>query len=105
MNNFTPLKNVKIASPFWKTYTDIAKDKIIPYQWQAINDQIPGTAPSHAIQNFRIAAGLEEGDFGGMVFQDSDVAKWLEAAAYSLTIKPDAELEKRLDAIIDLITV
>ncbi|MBQ8512226.1 MAG: glycoside hydrolase family 127 protein [Clostridia bacterium] len=103
MNNFTPLKNVRINSPFWKTYTDIAKDKIIPYQWQAINDQIPDTAPSHAIQNFRIAAGLEEGEFGGMVFQDSDVAKWLEAVAYRLTIDPDPELEKTADDVIDLI--
>ena len=94
MNNFTPLKNVKIDSPFWKKYTDIAKDKIIPYQWQAINDQIPDTEPSHAIRNFRVAAGLEEGDFGGMVFQDSDVAKWLEAVAYRLTIDPDAELNR-----------
>lgn len=103
MNNFTPLKNVKINSPFWKTYTDIAKDKIIPYQWLAINDQIPDTEPSHAIRNFRVAAGLEEGTFGGMVFQDSDVAKWLEAVAYRLTIDPDAELEKTADEVIDLI--
>ncbi len=38
-----------------------------------------------------------------MVFQDSDVAKWLEGAAYSLCVKPDAELEKRVDAIIEVI--
>ena len=35
--------------------------------------------------------------FYGMVFQDSDVAKWLEGVAYSLIIKPDAALEKRAD--------
>ena len=29
MNNFTPLKNVKIDSPFWKKYTDIAKDGML----------------------------------------------------------------------------
>ncbi|MBQ2124394.1 MAG: glycoside hydrolase family 127 protein, partial [Spirochaetales bacterium] len=39
----------------------------------------------------------------GMVFQDSDVAKWLEAVAYRLTIDPDAELEKTADEVIDLI--
>lgn len=38
-----------------------------------------------------------------MVFQDSDVAKWLEGVAYSLIIKPDAALEKRADDIIDII--
>ena len=44
-----------------------------------------------------------EGEFYGMVFQDSDVAKWLEGVAYSLVIKPDAALEQRADDIIDII--
>ena len=38
-----------------------------------------------------------------MVFQDSDVAKWLEAAAYSLALKPDASLEARVDEVVALI--
>lgn len=36
------------------------------------------------------------------VFWDSDVAKWIEAAAYSLTTHPDRRLEKRVDAVINL---
>ena len=102
-NEFVPLKNVKIDDGFWGKYTDIAKEKIIPYQWQAINDLVPDTEPSHAIKNFRIAAGLEQGEFDGYVFQDSDVAKWLEAVAYRLTIDPDDELEKTADEVIDLL--
>lgn len=58
---------------------------------------------SHCIKNFEIAAGLREGEFKGAVFQDTDLAKWLEAVAYSLAYEPDAELEKRADAMIDLI--
>ena len=52
--------------------------------------------------NFRIAAGLEEGEFYGMVFQDSDVAKWLEGVAYALEVRPDAELEERADKVISV---
>jgi hypothetical protein len=37
------------------------------------------------------------------VFWDSDVAKWMEAAAYSLTTHPDAKLEALLDEVIDMI--
>ncbi len=37
-----------------------------------------------------------------MAFQDSDVAKWLEAVAWSLCQKPDAELETA-DEVIELI--
>ena len=55
------------------------------------------------IKNFRIAAGDEKGTYYGRVFQDSDLAKWLEAVAYSLTVEANPELEARADAIIDLI--
>ncbi len=102
-NEFAPLKNVKVKDGFWSKYEDIAKNVIIPYQWDAINDNVPDTEPSHAIKNFKIAAGEMEGEFRGFVFQDSDVAKWLEAVAYRLTIAPDSELEKTADSVIDLI--
>ena len=102
-SEFADLKKVRITDGFWSRYQQIAKEKIIPFQWRAINDDVPGIEPSHAIRNFRIAAGLEQGEFGGYVFQDSDVAKWLEAVAYRLAIDPDPELEKTADDVIDLI--
>ncbi len=101
-NEFLPLKNVKIDDGFWGKYQKTAIEQIIPYQWRAINDLVPDAEPSHAIKNLRVAAGLEEGEFGGYVFQDSDVYKWLEAAAYRLTIAPDPELEKTADGVIEL---
>lgn len=36
------------------------------------------------------------------IFWDSDVAKWMEAASYSLIGHPDKELEKKLDHVIAL---
>lgn len=79
------------------------REKMIPYQWKAFNDQLTDAEPSHAIENFKIAAGKTDGQFQGMVFQDSDVAKWLEGVAYSLATNPDSELEKKADKLIDLI--
>ena len=38
-----------------------------------------------------------------MVFQDSDVAKWLEGVAYALEVRPDPELEERADKVIEII--
>ena len=35
------------------------------------------------------------------IFWDSDIAKWLEAAAYSLATHPDPKLERQADAVID----
>ena len=97
------LHNLKINDPFLGQYQRLVRDVVIPYQWDALNDRVAEAEPSHAITNFRIAAGLEEGEFYGMVFQDSDVAKWLEAVAWSLCQKPDAELEKTADEVIELI--
>ncbi|MCD9021132.1 glycoside hydrolase family 127 protein [Cohnella silvisoli] len=96
-------KAVQIRDPFWTKYMNLVRDEVIPYQWGALNDRIEDAAPSHAIQNFRIAAGEAEGEFYGYIFQDSDVAKWLEAVAYSLATSPDLELEKLADETIDLL--
>ena len=98
-----PLDKIQITDDFWKGYMELVRTHVIPYQWEALNDRIEGAEPSRCIQNFRRAAGLEEGGFEGMVFQDSDVYKWLEAVAYSLTWHPDEDLEKTADEAIDLI--
>ena len=94
------VKQVQIRDGFWSEMQKRMIDVVIPFQEKVLNDEVEGVAKSHAIENFRIAAGLSEGEFYGMVFQDSDVAKWLEGVAYSLVIKPDAALEQRADDII-----
>ncbi|WP_373314372.1 glycoside hydrolase family 127 protein [Xylanibacillus composti] len=94
---------IRIKDEFWDRYTELVRKTVIPYQWEALNDRIPDAEPSYAIRNFRIAAGWEQGEFGGMVFQDSDVAKWLEAVGYSLEAHPDPELERTADEVIELI--
>ncbi|MFW5980826.1 MAG: glycoside hydrolase family 127 protein, partial [Halanaerobiaceae bacterium] len=94
---------VNFNQGFWGNMVNLANEKVIPYQWEALNDEIPEAEPSHAIENFRIAAGKSESDFQGMVFQDSDVAKWLEAVGYSLASNPNPDLEAKADEVIDLI--
>ena len=102
-NKNISLKNVQVQDGFWKPMQDLIIETVIPYQEKILNDEIPGVEKSHALATFRIAAGMEKGEFYGMVFQDSDVAKWLEAVAYSLVVHPDAELEKRADEVIETI--
>ena len=36
-------------------------------------------------------------------FWDSDIAKWIEAASYSLATEPDADLRKHVDEAVDLL--
>jgi len=94
---------VKIEDSFWSAVQNLIVKEVLPYQKAIMEDKVPGAEKSHAIENFRIAAGEAQGEFYGMVFQDSDVAKWLEAVAYSLVIQPNPALEKEADDIIALI--
>jgi DUF1680 family protein len=103
MKQSLPLSAIHIDDSYWSRYTSLVPDKVIPYQWEILNDRVPDAPPSHCLKNFRIAAGDEKGERKGMVFQDSDAAKWLEAAAYSLASRPDSELEKNADELIALI--
>ena len=97
------IRQAQVRDPFWDRYTGQVPDRIIPYQWEMMNDRIEGSEKSGCIANFRAAAGETEGTFTGMVFQDSDLAKWLEAAAFSLAGRPDPELEKTIDEMADLL--
>lgn len=108
MGDLKLVKDFQVGDGFFGRYEKLVRDVVLPYQERALNDQIEGAEKSHCIENFRMAAqkiesGSCDGEFYGMVFQDSDVAKWLEGAAYSLAQSPDEALEKRCDEIIELI--
>lgn len=97
------LKKITIEDSFWSKHVNLVRDVIIPYQWDAMNDRIPGAEPSHCLDNFAIAAGRQTGEHYGAVFQDTDIAKWLEAVGFSLAANADSKLEETADKVIDLI--
>lgn len=97
------LRKIKIDDRFWNKHVRLVRDVILPYQWDAINDRIPDAQSSHCLDNFQIAAGRRKGTHYGEVFQDTDIAKWLEAVGFSLCSERDEELEKTADEVIDLI--
>ena len=103
ISNPVSLKDVKVHDSFFSEIMATAVEKLIPYQWKALNDEVPDAAPSYCIRNFKAAAGMLDAPHGGAVFQDSDLAKWIEAAAYTLVWKPDAELEKTIDEAVELV--
>lgn len=93
---------VLISGGFWKEKRKLTADIVVPYQWKVINDQIPGTKKSHAIENLRIASGEQIGTVQGFSFQDTDVAKWLEAASNTLSFGTHAQLEYWIQEAIRL---
>ena len=122
------LSNVTITDPFWRERQSLVEHTVLPYQYEALHDRIDGADKSYAVANFRKAAAvvqkLQNGKaasvfpvdkwyydetnsapeaFRGWVFQDSDIYKWLEAAAYTLSHHADTALREKADELINLI--
>ncbi len=97
------LKDIKITDSLFGSYLKLVNEKMIPYQWDILNDRVKDAIPTHCIDNFRIAAGEMKGEISGVVFQDTDLYKWIEAVAYSIWNGSDNKFEKTVDEVIDLI--
>lgn len=45
-----------VDDEFWSAEQRLVRDEVIPYQWRALNDQVPGADPSYCMHNFKAAA-------------------------------------------------
>ena len=98
------LQNIEITDSLFGAYVKKVEEKIIPHQWKILNDELEDGEPTYCIQNFRIAAGIENGSRRGVVFQDTDLYKWLETVSYCLAGGYGRQYEVLADKAIDLIT-
>lgn len=98
-----PLNGIRITDPLFGHYADMVAEKLIPYQWEILNDRVPGTEKSYCVANFRIAAGELDDVRQGAIFCDTDAYKWLETLAYCLEAGKAQEYEAVADEFIELI--
>lgn len=92
-----PFTKVQVTDNFWAKRIKTNHDVTIPIAIQK-------SAETGRIDNFAIAGGLMEGEFcSPYPFDDSDIYKIIEGAAYSLQMFPDKEMEKTIDSLIYLI--
>ncbi len=92
----TPVKftQVKVTDVFWKERIETNREVTIPIAFQRSEE-------TGRIKNFKVAGGLEEGTFNTRRgYDDSDVYKVMEGAAYSLQQVRDPQLEAYLDTLI-----
>lgn len=97
------LNKVKITDKLFGAYAQLVADKIIPYQWEALNDRLEGVEKSYCLDNFRVAASKEKGKHRGAIFQDTDAYKWLEAVAFCIENGTGKQYTNIADELIDLI--
>lgn len=85
---------VKLQDGFWKDWVKTVRDATIPFSFHKCEE-------TGRIDNFIFAGGIKEGQFQGRFgFNDSDLYKIMEGAAYSLMLEDDPGMEAYLDSLI-----
>jgi DUF1680 family protein len=79
---------------FWERRRRAVREVMLPAQYEKLEE-------TGRLANFRRAAAGESGGFEGLYFNDTDVYKWLEAAAWALAIDGDPALDQLVDKVID----
>ncbi|MHC4331785.1 MAG: glycoside hydrolase family 127 protein, partial [Planctomycetota bacterium] len=85
--------NVHVEDGFWTPRLETSRKVTIPYAFDKCEE-------TGRIRNFEKAAGLTEGKHEGIYFNDSDVYKVMEGAAYSLQVQPETMMRLYLDKLI-----
>lgn len=88
-----PFTRVHVEDAFWAPRIETARKVTIPFAFKKAEE-------TGRIDNFAKAGKLMEGKFEGIRYNDSDVFKIMEGAAYLLSVKPDPELDTYLDGVI-----
>ena len=83
---------------FWADKFKTAETKMIPYMRSLLTGD-----KGHALNNFKIAAGLQEGKHKGMHWHDGDFYKFMEAIMYVYGQNKDEKLRAEIDDYITII--
>jgi DUF1680 family protein len=89
-------EHVRIEAGFWADRQQRNRDVTIPAGYEQLER-------AGNLDNLRTVAGRASTPYRGLLFNDSDVYKWLEAAGWELAREGSAELERRAGETIELV--
>jgi DUF1680 family protein len=103
MSQYHPVRfvDVRLEGNFWKERLDTVLKTTIPSQHKKLADygylnSLTLPKPVPPLRFPRHANG-----FTVQVFWDSDVGKWIESASYALSHRRDADIEAKIEKIVD----
>ena len=103
MNEFKPVRFVDVAleGQFWRERLETVLTRTIPSQHIQLSKH--GILESLTLPNPPppLRFPRNEHNFTVQVFWDSDVGKWIEAASYALSHRRDADIEAKIEKIVD----
>ncbi len=91
-----PLNSIELTGGFWANRQQMNHEVTLPHGYYMLEK-------AGNFENLRLAGGSSKGHYRGREFADSDIYKWLEAAAYELQHHFDESLKKKVDQVIELI--
>lgn len=102
-SEYTTFKSINIGDckwteGFWADKFKVCEQSMVPYMGEVLCGDV-----GHALNNFKIAAGMKQGEHQGMRWHDGDFYKWLEAATYVYAQNGDKKLLKKIDGYIEII--
>lgn len=86
-------EHVELDDTFWRPRLEVNRKVTVPICFARCEE-------TGRIRNFDAAAEKDASMFRGIRFDDSDVFKVIEGAAYTLTIRDDPKLQRYLDRLI-----
>ncbi|MHC5035513.1 MAG: glycoside hydrolase family 127 protein, partial [Planctomycetota bacterium] len=90
-----PLQRARIEGGLWAERMRVNREATIPHVYRKCRER-------GRTEVWKLLVGPGRTGARSHQFWDSDVAKWMEAAAYSLAAFPDARLERQIDDLVDL---
>jgi len=96
-----PFTRVVIDDQFWSLRQETNRKITIPYV-QSMAEKT-GRFDSFRLTHANLEGGWKFGMQNPPIYWDSDVAKWIEAASYSLATHPETGLARKVDEVVELI--
>lgn len=103
MGKYSPVTftDVELTGAFWKERLDTVLARTIPSQYAQLEAHNMITALDVVQPPPPLTIPRRKNGFTTQIFWDSDVGKWIEAASYALSHRRDAEIEARIEDIVD----
>lgn len=91
-----PIEAIRLMDGFWAPRLEANRRAAIPQMFRLLEEH-------GVLDNFRRVYGASDAPRRGLLFTDSDLYKWVEAASFALASGPDAEIERMLEEAIRVI--
>ena len=93
-----PLGTIELLSGFWHQRQALNRDVSLKDGYRKLHEH-------GNFDNLKLAIGSINGEFKGPQFMDSDIYKWLEAAAYELIRNMDKDLLDMVNEAVSLLEI